>query len=416
MSSENKEYEDIKVAAENETDAHKTAETNEEEFDDVFMTSEEKAAKISENKSDEVEISGSSDVTDEAEESEASERTDRTEDTEDVDAPESSDESDEPNTSDEQDGSDDSDETDESDEDIKTNSEYIIECDSLVKIYKTDEVEVMALQGLELNIKHGELMAVIGKSGSGKSTLLNMIGGLERPTAGKLYVDGKDLFAMTDKELVEYRKHTVGFVWQKNSRNLLPYMTAIENVQVPMYFDKGSKVNKYERAKELLTKVGLADKLDSYPSQMSGGEQQRVAIAIALANNPKILLADEPTGAVDTKTSNMIQDLFRKLNEELGITIIIVTHDISLANKVGRVVMISDGKISTEKIMKESYKDRMDELSTDGFSSDDSHEEFSILDKANRVQISPEMLEAAGIDTNKVKVQVVDGKVIISKE
>lgn len=428
MSSENKEYEDIKIAAENETDAHKSAETNEEEFDDVFMTSEEKAAKIAENKSDEVEISGSSDVTEVAEESEASERTDRTEDTEDVDAPESSDESDEPNTSDlqdgsdepntsdEQDGSDDSDEPDESDEDIKTNSEYIIECDSLVKIYKTDEVEVMALQGLELNIKHGELMAVIGKSGSGKSTLLNMIGGLERPTAGKLYVDGKDLFAMTDKELVEYRKHTVGFVWQKNSRNLLPYMTAIENVQVPMYFDKGSKVNKYERAKELLTKVGLADKLDSYPSQMSGGEQQRVAIAIALANNPKILLADEPTGAVDTKTSNMIQDLFRKLNEELGITIIIVTHDISLANKVGRVVMISDGKISTEKIMKESYKDRMDELSTDGFSSDDSHEEFSILDKANRVQISPEMLEAAGIDTNKVKVQVVDGKVIISKE
>ena len=277
-------------------------------------------------------------------------------------------------------------------------NENIIECDSLVKIYKTDDVEVMALQGLELNIKYGELMAVIGKSGSGKSTLLNMIGGLERPTAGKLYVDGKDLFAMTDKELVEYRKHTVGFVWQKNSRNLLPYMTAIENVQ------------------DLLCRVGLEDKINSYPSQMSGGEQQRVAIAIALANNPKILLADEPTGAVDTKTSNMIQDLFRKLNEELGITIIIVTHDISLANKVGRVVMIADGKISTEKIMKESYKDRMNELSTDGFSSDDSHEEYSILDKANRVQISPDILAAAGIDSNKVKVQVVDGKVIITKE
>ena len=293
--------------------------------------------------------------------------------------------------------------------------ENIIECDSLVKIYKTDDVEVMALQGLELNIKYGELMAVIGKSGSGKSTLLNMIGGLERPTAGKLYVDGKDLFAMTDKELVEYRKHTVGFVWQKNSRNLLPYMTAIENVQVPMYFDKSNKEDKYARAHDLLCRVGLEDKINSYPSQMSGGEQQRVAIAIALANNPKILLADEPTGAVDSKTSNMIQDLFRKLNEELGITIIIVTHDISLANKVGRVVMIADGKISTEKIMKESYKDRMNELTTDGFSSDDSHEEFSILDKANRVQISPDMLAAAGIDSNKVKVQVVDGKVIITK-
>ena len=300
--------------------------------------------------------------------------------------------------------------------DVTQAADEMIRCENLVKIYKTDEIEVMALSGLDLTVKRGEMMAIIGNSGSGKSTLLNMIGGLERPTAGKLYVDGKDLFAMTDKELVEYRKHTVGFVWQKNSRNLLPYMTAIENVQVPMYFDKSNKEDKYARAHDLLCRVGLEDKINSYPSQMSGGEQQRVAIAIALANNPKILLADEPTGAVDSKTSNMIQDLFRKLNEELGITIIIVTHDISLANKVGRVVMIADGKISTEKIMKESYKDRMNELTTDGFSSDDSHEEFSILDKANRVQISPDMLAAAGIDSNKVKVQVVDGKVIITKE
>ena len=141
----------------------------------------------------------------------------------------------------------------------EASNENIIECDSLVKIYKTDDVEVMALQGLELNIKYGELMAVIGKSGSGKSTLLNMIGGLERPTAGKLYVDGKDLFAMTDKELVEYRKHTVGFVWQKNSRNLLPYMTAIENVQVPMYFDKSNKEDKYARAHDLLCRRRAAE-------------------------------------------------------------------------------------------------------------------------------------------------------------
>lgn len=304
----------------------------------------------------------------------------------------------------------------ESDGEDERHSEYIIECDSLVKIYKTDEVEVMALQGLELTIKHGELMAVIGKSGSGKSTLLNMIGGLERPTAGKLYADGKDLFALSDKELVEYRKHTVGFVWQKNSRNLLPYMTAIENVQVPMFFDKDNKEDKYQRAYDLLCKVGLKDKINSYPGQMSGGEQQRVAIAIALANNPKILLADEPTGAVDSKTSNMIQDLFRKLNEELGITIIIVTHDISLANKVNRVVMIADGKISTEKIMKEAYRQKMGEMSSEGFSADDSHEEYSVLDKAHRVQISEDMLEAAGIDTNKVKIQVEGDKVIITRE
>ena len=300
--------------------------------------------------------------------------------------------------------------------DTSEESDNIIDCDSLVKIYKTDEVEVMALQGLELTIKKGELMAVIGKSGSGKSTLLNMIGGLERPTAGKLYVDGKDLFAMTDRELVEYRKHTVGFVWQKHSRNLLPYMTALENVQVPMYFDKEGKDDREERARELLCRVGLEHKMNSYPGQLSGGEQQRVAIAIALANNPKILLADEPTGAVDSKTSDMIQDLFRKLNEEMGITIIIVTHDISLANKVGRVVMISDGKISTEKIMKEDYRRRINDMESGSFNGTDSHEEYSVLDKAHRVQISDDILEAAGIDSNKVKIQVVDGKVVITKE
>lgn len=293
-------------------------------------------------------------------------------------------------------------------------SDSLISCDGLVKIYKTDEVEVMALQGLELEVKAGELMAIIGKSGSGKSTLLNMLGGLEKPSAGKLYVDGKDLFAMTEKQLVEYRKHTVGFVWQKSSRNLFSYMTVLENIEAPMY----EKDKKYcrERALSLLEKVGLSHKADSFPEQLSGGEQQRVAIAVALANEPQILLADEPTGAVDSKTSNMIQDLFRSLNEEIGITIIIVTHDISLANKVNRVVMISDGKIGTEKIMKAEYREKMNELESDSFSADDSHDEFSVLDKAGRVQLNAEMLEAAGIDTNKVKIRVENGQLIITRE
>ena len=193
-------------------------------------------------------------------------------------------------------------------------------------------------------------------------------------------------------------------------------MTALENVQVPMYFDKDNKADREKKAYDLLCKVGLKEKVNSYPSQMSGGEQQRVAIAIALANDPKILLADEPTGAVDSKTSDMIQDLFRKLNEELGITVIIVTHDISLANKVSRVVMIADGKISTEKIMKEDYRKRINDMEGVNFNGSDSHEEYSVLDKAHRVQISDDILEAAGIDTNKVKIQVVDGKVVISKE
>lgn len=307
--------------------------------------------------------------------------------------------------------------TDDADDDSDTKrviSDSLISCDGLVKIYKTDEVEVMALQGLELEVKAGELMAIIGKSGSGKSTLLNMLGGLEKPSAGKLYVDGKDLFAMSEQELVEYRKYTVGFVWQKSSRNLFSYMTVLENIEAPMY----KKDKKYcrERAMSLLEKVGLAHKAGVFPNQLSGGEQQRVAIAVALANEPQILLADEPTGAVDSKTSNMIQDLFRQLNEEIGITIIIVTHDISLANKVNRVVMISDGKIGTEKIMKAEYRDKMNELESDSFSADDSHDEFSVLDKAGRVQLNAEMLEAAGIDSNKVKIRVENGQLIITRE
>jgi len=294
-------------------------------------------------------------------------------------------------------------------------ADNILVCDGLVKIYKTEDVEVMALQGLELEIKRGELVAIIGKSGSGKSTLLNMIGGLEQPTTGRIYVDGNDLFAMNEAALVKYRQSTVGFVWQNSRQNLFPYLTAVQNVEAPMYFMKGDKKTRHEKAMRLLQLAGIDHKANSYPAQMSGGEQQRVAIAVALACDPKILLADEPTGAVDTKTSNMIQDLFRKLNEELGLTIIIVTHDISLANKVSRVIMVSDGKISTEKIMKEEYRRNLDELTTENLAQVESHEEYSVMDKAHRVQLSEDFLELAGIDTNKVKVEVKDGKIIISK-
>ena len=302
--------------------------------------------------------------------------------------------------------------SEESDEPEKDN---ILVCDGLVKIYKTDDVEVLALQGLELEIERGELVAIIGKSGSGKSTLLNMIGGLEKPTAGRLYVDGNDLFAMSEKGLVEYRRKSVGFVWQNSGQNLFPYFTALQNVEAPLYFDHMSQKARREKAMDLLKMIGIDHRANSYPAQMSGGEQQRVAIAVALAHDPKILLADEPTGAVDSKTSNMIQDIFRKINEEIGITIIIVTHDLSLANKVSRVIMISDGKISTEKIMKEKYRQQLDNMTTENLAAVESHEEYSILDKARRVQLSQDALEMAGIDSNKVRVEVKDGKIIISK-
>ena len=300
-------------------------------------------------------------------------------------------------------------------EEAEAEKDNILVCDGLVKIYKTDDVEVLALQGLELEIERGELVAIIGKSGSGKSTLLNMIGGLEKPTAGRLYVDGHDLFAMSEKGLVEYRRKSVGFVWQNSGQNLFPYFTALQNVEAPLYFDHMSQKARREKAMGLLKMIGIDHKANSYPAQMSGGEQQRVAIAVALAHDPQILLADEPTGAVDSKTSNMIQDIFRKINEEIGITIIIVTHDLSLANKVSRVIMISDGKISTEKIMKEKYRQQLDNMTTESLAAVESHEEYSILDKARRVQLSQDALEMAGIDSNKVRVEVKDGKIIISK-
>ena len=295
--------------------------------------------------------------------------------------------------------------------------DVMIECDSLVKIYKTKDIEVLALQGLDLTVKRGELMAIIGNSGSGKSTFLNMIGGLDRPSAGN--VDGKNLFQMTENELVKYKRSTVGFVWQNNARNLLPYLTAWENVMTPMLFveekEKAvSEEEKKKRALELLELVGLGHRKDSKLSQLSGGEQQRVAIAIALANNPKLLLADEPTGAVDRKTADDILEMFRKLNEKLGLTIVIVTHDKELAKKVNRVVSIRDGKTSSERIMKNDYRERMEHLDID-WQEEETQEEFAVLDRAGRVQIPSELLEQMGMDGNKVKLEFIGGKIVIEK-
>lgn len=292
---------------------------------------------------------------------------------------------------------------------MNTMSDVLINCDGLVKMYLSDGLKVMALQGLDLEIKRGELLAIIGKSGSGKSTLLNMIGGLETPTTGRLLFDGRDLSLLGEKEMVHYRKRTVGFVWQKSGRNLLPYMTVLDNVEVPMFFGKGREKERRERAKMLLEEVGMLSHADKFPSQLSGGEQQRVAIAVALANEPEILLADEPTGAVDTKTADQIFRLFGRLNEHLGITILIVTHDVSLADKVNRVIMISDGKISTEKLRKNiAYGWNGEE--------ENAQEEYVILDRAHRLQLSEEILEKVGITTNKVCVVVEDGKVIITPQ
>ena len=283
----------------------------------------------------------------------------------------------------------------------------MILCENLVKIYKTKDSEVLALQGLELTVQPQELVAIIGNSGSGKSTFLNMIGGLARPSAGRLFVDGKNLFKLTDKELADYKRNTVGFVWQNNARNLLPYLTASENVQMPMMIT-GQK-QRADRALELLEIVGMAHRKNSKLSELSGGEQQRVAVAIALANNPKLLLADEPTGSVDSKTGDYILNVFRELNNN-GLTIVIVTHDRMISKKVGRVVAIRDGKTSSEFITKQSYADRLDSI--DVFS-EDVQDEYAILDRAGRLQIPRELLDAIGVKSNKVSLRQEDGRIII---
>lgn len=288
----------------------------------------------------------------------------------------------------------------------------MIHCDGLVKIYKTDDLEVVALQGLDLHVEAGELMAIIGNSGSGKSTLLNMLGGLDRPSAGQLLVDSKDLLKFTERDLVKYKRETVGFVWQSNARNLIPYLTALENVELPILL-KGRR--KRLRALELLDAVGLSHRMKNRLSELSGGEQQRVAIAIALSNEPKLLLADEPTGSLDTKMSNQILDLFRELNRKMGITIVIVTHDPLLARKVDRVVAIRDGKTSSEIIRRQSYAEELAALSSGtALTHEESHVEYAVIDKAGRLQIPSTYLQADEFkEKNKVRVEMEEGRIIL---
>ncbi|CAN7203126.1 ABC transporter ATP-binding protein [Paenibacillus sp. LjRoot56] len=269
----------------------------------------------------------------------------------------------------------------------------MITCEGLVKIYKTDEIEVVALQGLNIQIDDGELMAIIGNSGSGKSTLLNILGGLDRPSAGQVKVGDWDLLKITDKQLVDYKRHTVGFIWQNNARNLVSYLTALENVEMPMMLS-GNYDPAY--AKQLLDWVGLSHRLNNKLQELSGGEQQRVAIAISLANRPRLLLADEPTGSVDTKTADMILSIFQRLNKELGVTIVIVTHDMSMAGKVGRVVAIRDGMTSSEFIARNPSISTVEGVST-GLTGE-AHEEYVVLDRAGRLQVPKAYLTALNIN------------------
>jgi ABC-type lipoprotein export system ATPase subunit len=265
-----------------------------------------------------------------------------------------------------------------------------IVCDNLVKIYKVAELEVVALQGLDLIVEQGELIAIVGASGSGKSTLLSILGGLDTPSAGKAQVGGYDLLNMDAKERTRYRRQVIGFVWQQTARNLLPYLSALENVEMPMILDGMPKALRRERALELLERVGLADRRDHRPDRLSGGEQQRVAIAVALSNAPQVLLADEPTGELDTRTSNEIFGVLRTVSGEMGVTVVVVTHDPLVSEHVNRTIAIRDGRTSSETLRRSALND-----------AGDHHiiaEEFAVLDRAGRLQLPRDYVESLELE------------------
>ena len=276
-------------------------------------------------------------------------------------------------------------------------------CTDIFKIFKVADLEVVALRGLDLSIDEGEVVAVVGASGSGKTTFLNILAGYDKPSAGTIEVNGKDLIQFSEKEAERYRRSDIGFVWQQTSRNLFPYLTALENVQLPMKLNNlGSGETIRKKASKLLDLVGLKEKVHQTPENLSGGEQQRTAIAVGLANQPSILLADEPTGELDDQTASDILDLFGEINSELGTTIIIVTHDPQIAYKVRRVVLIQDGKTSKEIARTDGYHRITGEAS-----SNQQLEEFTLIDTNGRLQIPVDMLEDLEI-TDKAKLKLFD--------
>ena len=275
-------------------------------------------------------------------------------------------------------------------------TEPLIICENLVKIYRLNHdllgksgggsVEVQALQGMDITVAEGEMLGIVGASGSGKSTLLNVLGGLDRPTGGRALVGKRDLGQLTPSALDEYRRRTVGFVWQQGARNLIPYLTALENVELPLTLAGQVGKPAHARALELLELVGLRDRMGHRLEELSGGEQQRVAVAIALANRPRLLLADEPTGELDTATAQTIYDLLRHLNRQLGLTMITVSHDAGIARHVDRVVAVRDGKLASETLRVQKAD------------SDEHHlVELAVVDAAGRLQIPREYLEQFSI-------------------
>ncbi|HLI71097.1 MAG TPA: ABC transporter ATP-binding protein [Ktedonobacteraceae bacterium] len=275
--------------------------------------------------------------------------------------------------------------------------EPLIVCDNLVKIYKVADLEVVALQGLDLEVMPGEMLAIVGASGSGKSTLMNILGGLDMPSAGRCLVAGNDLTRQSEAQRIRYRRFVVGQIWQQSGRNLLPELSIIGNVEEPLLLRGAGLSHRRRRGRELLELVGLAGMEKKRPEQLSGGEQQRAAIAVALANEPKVLLADEPTGELDSVTAGEIMHLLRGLNRQLGLTILIVTHDAAIASEADRTIAIRDGRTSTETVRREAPLEKVHAQvpaasAIIGLSSS-THRESILIDRVGRLQLPKEALE-----------------------
>jgi len=275
-----------------------------------------------------------------------------------------------------------------------SDSESVIVCESLVRIYQTGPIEVQALQGLDLTVDRGEMIAVVGASGSGKSTLLSILAGIDAPTAGHARVQHCDLLTMNRTDRVHYRRHTVGFVRQQTASNLIPYLTARQMIDLPMTAARVPAHTRKTRTTDLLDALTMTDLADRTPAQLSGGQQMRVAVAVALANQPHVLLADEPTGELDTTTSTEVFDLLRTVNHTLGVTIVIVTHDPTVSGQVERTIAIRDGRTSSEVLRRTHTRD-------DG-AQHTIAEEYAVMDRAGRVQIPRDYREALNL-TRRVR-------------
>ena len=293
---------------------------------------------------------------------------------------------------------------------MDTSKSFHVICEDIFKIYKVANLEVVALRGLDLKVRHSEVVAIVGASGSGKSTLLNILAGYDHPSAGNIFVGTRNLLQMNSKDVEEYRRSEIGFIWQQTNRNLFPYLTALENVTLPMMLTDETQINRDRRGSELLEMVGLSHRSKHTPDKLSGGEQQRVAIAVALSNNPNLLLADEPTGELDDQTASEILDLFGIVNRELGTTILIVTHDPDIAYKVGRVVLIRDGKTSTEIQRRAQYNGISGIAETE-----QDLEEFVLVDGSGRIQIPKELLNHLGIE-ERAKIRLSSDGIIITND